>query len=385
MTRPQLHSIEELKDLLLARLEAIVEHYAPRAADSFTDNQGRYFTLNPGRADKSVGSFCVTMAGTRAGHWRDYATGDHGDILDLIRLNLSGDMVAAIKEARSYLGLENDTPDMRRRREEEAAKARARRAEAERQRRADQARRSRQALALWLSGQEFITRTPVEHYLRDARGIDVRQLARPPRALRFVPRCFYTHTDQETGEVLEDHLPAMVAIVTNGAGKPIACHRTYLAIDAKSGTWGKAPVPKAKKVLGDYPGGFITLSTGTGPRGGKAPSLAKAPAGTHVYIAEGIEDALSASLLLPDARVLAGISLSNLGQVDLPACVSSVTLIADRDENEEARRALERAIDAHAQAGRSVRLWQNASGGKDLNDALRRLRDEGHGQRREAG
>jgi len=69
--------------------------------------------------------------------------------------------------------------------------------------------------------------------------------------------------------------------------------------------------------------------------------------------------------------VLAGISLGNLAALELPRNVASVTLVADRDENEQARAALERAVAVHRKAGRTVTVWQNRHGGKDLNDALR--------------
>jgi hypothetical protein len=97
--------------------------------------------------------------------------------------------------------------------------------------------------------------------------------------------------------------------------------------------------------------------------------------GQHVYVTEGIEDGLSVVQLLPEARVLCAISLSNMGAIDLPPAVVRVTLVADRDENDQARAALDRAVSAHQRAGRDVRLWQNAYGGKDLNDALREARE----------
>lgn len=376
MTGRQTYSIDQIKDMLLVNARAVIETYAPPVPGSYTD-KGRYFTLNPGRVDRSVGSFVVHVEGAKAGRWNDFATGEFGDVLDLIRLNLGCSPAEAIREARRYLGLEHETPKDRRRREQAARAAAERRAQADRDRRAEQKRRAKQAHALWLSGQERIGRTPVEGYLQ-TRGIDLRQLGRQPRALRFVPQCFYTHTDPETGEVLEGEFPAMVAAVTDGKGRTIACHRTYLAPDPARGVWGKAPVPKAKKVLGNYAGGSIHLWSGIGPRGGKAGPLSKAPEGSRVYIAEGIEDALSAAMLVPEARVLAAISLSNMGAVQLPDTVSAVTLIADQDDNDQAKAALERAIAAHQAAGRTVRIWQNRHGGKDLNDALRQAEGQGN-------
>lgn len=370
MTR-QAYTIEQIKDMLLGRLGTVIDRYAPPAPGSHR-HAGRYFTLNPGRVDRSVGSFYIQETGPKAGKWTDHATGQHGDVLDLIALRLGCSLTEAIREARAFLGLETDSPEIRRLREREAATARARRAAAARDERAQKARRAKQAFALWLSGQEKIAGTPVEAYLRDARGIDLAALGRQPGALRFHPACFYTDTDEETGEVIEGKWPAMLALVTDLGGKPVAVHRTWLARGA-NGRWTKADVPKPKKVLGEYAGASIHLSRGanTGPRGGRAPKLAEVEAGAHVFLSEGIEDALSAMVLVPGARVLAGISLSNLGAVKLPAAVAKVTLIADLDENDQARAALSRAVEAHRAAGRRVAVWQNDMGGKDLNDALR--------------
>jgi hypothetical protein len=362
-------SIETITAMLLDQVHRVVQVYAPAANGSYVDKH-LFFTLNPGRADRSVGSFCVALSGPKAGHWNDYATGGHGDLLDLIALAHGCSLADALHEARSFLGLEASSPEQIRQRETAAQMAKARQQQVMDEAKREAAKKARQALAIWLSGREHIRGTPVEAYLREARGIDLAPLGRQPRALRYVPDCFYGHTDPETGEIIEMKLPAMVALVTNGRGESVAIHRTYLAI-GPDGRWGKANLPKAKKVLGQFAGAAIHLWSGTGPRGGKGGSLRDCPPGSRVYIAEGIEDALSAVVLLPDARVLAAISLGNLGAVVLPKNVSEVVLIADRDPGQQAQDLLKRAIDQHAAAGRTVRLWQNQSGGKDLNDALR--------------
>ncbi|MGB1390802.1 MAG: hypothetical protein ACPG61_18160, partial [Paracoccaceae bacterium] len=68
-------------------------------------------------------------------------------------------------------------------------------------------------------------------------------------------------------------------------------------------------------------------------------------------------------ILKPDARVLAAISLANLGAVELPPAVTAVTLIADLDDNDTARAQLQRAVRQHQDKGRTVRLFQNRWGG----------------------
>lgn len=376
MTDRQTYSLDQIKDLLLAQVEHVVERYAPAAEGSYTDHQGRFFTLNPGRADRAVGSFYVHLRGAKAGQWRDHATGQYGDILDLIQLSLACDTREALREARNLLGLSTISPEDRRRSERAAADARKRRQDAAAKGRADAQRRAQSAHALWLSGQANLRGTPVERYLADARGIDLAALGRQPRALRYHRACRYHHMDQETGEVWQGEYPAMLAIVCGADGRAVACHRTWLAMTPQ-GRWDKAPVPKPRKVLGSFAGGAVMLWRGTGPRGGKPAPLSQCPPGTHVYITEGIEDALSAIMIVPDARVIAAVSLSNFGNVPLPPNVASVTLVADQDLHPEAQAELSRAVEQHVAAGREVRMWKNSTGGKDLNDALRGVRAKG--------
>lgn len=372
------YSIDEIKAMLDARALDVAERYAPRVAGAYLA-ESEYWTLNPGRADNSVGSFVIHVGGSKVGRWNDFAMSGregNGDLLDLIALSLSCSLSDAIREARQFLGLLADSPeDQARRRaathEQKRRRAQARAVDAERAQ-----AKARAAKGLWLAAQAQLRGTPADHYLRQARAIELDAVGRQPRALRFAPALAYTHTDPATGEIIKGTWPAMVALITNLRGHDLAVHRTWLAYDGQRGRWDKAPVPAAKKVLGDYRGGAIHISRGAndGPRGGRAPALRDCAPGTHVYLTEGIEDALSVLMVLPDARVLAAISLSNLAGVELPPNVSRVTLVADQDEGAQAQRALQVAIDTHARAGREVRLWQNRMGGKDLNDALRAAR-----------
>lgn len=382
METRQAYTLEEIKGMLLDRRHQVAQTYAPPAPGSYTD-KGAYFTLNPGRADRSVGSFVVWLEGPKMGRWRDFATGQHGDLIDLIALNLGCDLKAAWREARGFLGLMSDAPEDVARRKAAAERAKRLAEEARQKDAADRERKRKSAVALWLEARERIAGTPVEFYLRDERGIDLAQLGRQPRALRFHPNCYCRQViakeshDPETGEVIparifEGSFPAMLAIINDAQGRPVACHRTWLQF--RGGRWQKAGVPKPKKVLGDYAGGAIHLWSGIGPKGGKGKRLAEAEPGSHVFLSEGIEDALSCVMALPDARVLAAISLSNFAAIALPPAISEVTLIADQDEGQPQQDALDRAIEAHARAGRRVRVWKNEEGGKDLNDALRARR-----------
>lgn len=379
--RRQMVSLDEIKDALLAQIDRVADHYAPRAPGAYVRGHD-YFTLNPGRADRSVGSFVVHIGGPKAGRWNDFATGQHGDLIDLIALSRGCDLKAAVIEARAFLGLDTETPELRRQREQAAARARARRAEAERDAARALERRQKAAAALWLSGEAKIEGTPVDLYLR-SRGIDLSVLGHRPGAIRWHAACRYhwteDWTDPETGEVTTRHLqrtlPAMLTAIVRGK-RIIDCHRTYLAI-GPDGRWGKAPLPDAKKVLTDYTGGAVRLSGAVGPRGGRL-RLAEAPEGARVFISEGIENGLSLMMLRalagqPPAFVLAAGMVANLAHVELPATVREVVLCADNDTGEQARAQVEKAIAAHAAAGRVVRVWRSEIPGEDLNDALKRV------------
>lgn len=366
MTR-QAYTIEEIKGMLADRVEDVARHYAPEVAGSYVD-KGKYYTLNPGRADKSVGSFVVNLHGPNQGRFKDFASGDGGDMIDLIQLALNTDIKGALREARAFLGLQSEDPKAiaDRKRVQAQNKERRKLAEAEEKRKAE--KRSKRAKAMWLSAEADIAATPVGRYLHSDRAIDLGRLPRLPRAIRYLRECYYREDDPETGEVNEGKLPAMVSAICRGPSI-VAVHRTYLAM-RRDGTWGKAPLRSSKKVFGEMKGGAVRVWAGIGPRGGHPAPLAQAGPDQHVYIAEGIEDALTAVMVLPDARVLAAISLGNLGQVELPANVSRVTLIADRDEGAQAQELLDRAIKQHSAKGREVRVWLPPadSGAKDINE-----------------
>lgn len=376
----QTYSIEEIKELIVARMGEFAYHYAPPAKGSYED-KGKYFTLNPGRADRSVGSFVIHLSGRKAGKWEDFATGQHGDVFDLIGLRLGlGNMVDQLREARHFLGLRTDSPEEARQREVAIAAARARRAEAEAQAKRDLDKASRRAEAMYLSAEPNIKGSPVYLYLKE-RGIDLSTIGYQPSALRYLAKCHYHFEDKTTGELIEFDGPAMVAAMTNLAGRTVAVHRTWLAIDPATGRWGKARIPHpsqegqflpAKKVYAWGDGCAIRLSSGLGPKGGKGAPLHRCPPGTKVYIAEGIETALTARILRPEARVLAAYSLSNMGKVGLPPEVSEVVLITDHDMNDQAQAQLAEAIAAHQKAGRLVRVWKSRHPGCDLNDELMR-------------
>jgi hypothetical protein len=300
----------------------------------------------PSIAGTSNRSTSVHLTGSKAGLWADFSSNLRGDGLDLVAAILFGsDKKAAYKWALAWLGFRPGGPPP-------AIVARPRPAPAPNDAH-DSATRAA-AQRLFLSGQASLADTPAAAYLA-GRGLDLAQLGRQPRSLRYHPNCLCT----ETG----GHLPAMLAAVCGPDGKFLACHRTWLA--ESGGAWRKAALRSPKKVLGGFGGGVIRLW-----RGASGKPLATAPETDTVAIGEGIETCLSVCIAAPEYRVLAAVSLSNLARITLPAQLIDVVILADNDQgNASAEAALQRAVDRLLAEGRSVRVARS-SVGKDFNDGI---------------
>jgi putative DNA primase/helicase len=200
-------------------------------------------------------------------------------------------------------------------------------------------RRTRAGLkALWRDATAVQPGDPTDRYLR-SRGI---MLEAYPPALRTGIGVRYFHDDARSS------YPAMLAIVTGTDGKPTTIHRTYLTDDGR-----KAPVEKPRKLY-------------SSPGKGSAIRLA-APTST-LGIAEGIETALSASILFK-VPVWSAICANGLVNFEPPATVNHLLVLADNDLHHVSQAA------AHALAARlfaririDVRIPEKP--GTDWNDVL---------------
>jgi hypothetical protein len=89
----------------------------------------------------------------------------------------------------------------------------------------------------------------------------------------------------------------------------------------------------------------------------------------ELLLAEGIEDTLTAALMLPGRAAWAGIDAGNLAAVVLPPEFSVVIFVRQRDgDNPAVRRDREKAIDTWRAEGRSVRFVDPLPGYKDVNE-----------------
>ena len=313
------------------RAEAVCRHYLSNGRRS-----GRYWIV--GDVQNSRGrSLYVRLVGPSsgkgaAGKWCDGATGEHGDLLDLIRLNRGCRALRdALDEARSFLSLSRFTPgpDPRSARPREPVR-----------------RNSPDAARRLFARARPIKGTLAETYLR-TRGVTA------PLddlwSLRFHPACYYREADDDERQ----RWPALLAAVTDVHGTITAVHRIWLDRDGH----GKAPVGDPRRSLGSQLGGGARL-------GLIADVLA---------VGEGIETMLSLRSALPRMPVLAGLSANHLAALELPAGVRR--LYVARDNDTEGRRA-ETRLRVRLR-GRDVEVRSLSPAYADLNVDLQRLGREG--------
>ncbi len=267
--------------------EAVCRHYLSNG-----HRQGHYWVIGdvtntPGR------SLYVRLTGPEsgpgaAGKWTDAATGEHGDLLDLIRLthNLNG-LGEAIDEARRFLALPcPPIPSPTNLRHAPPAASGS----------------SEAARRLFAAGQP-LPGTPAEAYLR-ARSITGR-LDWP--ALRYHPSVYYRATEEDPLQIW----PALLAAVTDIDGNITGIQRTWL--DPRRSE--KAPLADPRRALGHL--------LGNGVRFGKAADILAA--------GEGVETMLALKSVLPSLPVIAALSANHLAALHLPPALRHLYVARDND------------------------------------------------------
>ncbi len=314
----------ELSRRLARDPEAVCRHYL-----SSGRREGRYWLV--GDVENTPGrSLYVRLRGPEAGRgavgkWTDAATGEHGDLLDLIARNLRLDSLRdTLDEARRFLALPSVDREHSPPRPTPAG--------------SPEAARRLFAIAKPIRG------TLAETYLR-RRGItDLRECT----ALRFHPRCFY-RPDTDDAPDVRTAWPAMIAAVTDETGATVGAHRTWL--DPRS--CDKAPVATPRRAMGHL--------LGHGVRLGRVDGVLAA--------GEGVETMLSLRMALPTLPAIACLSANHLAAIQLPPGLQRLYIA--REDDPAGRKAASTLWDV-ATAGGVEPLMLDAALG-DRNEDLRRL------------
>ena len=300
------HDASELASRLGRNAEAVCRHYL-----SSGHRAGRYWVVGdvqnrPGR------SMFVRLTGPEsgkgpAGKWTDASTGEHGDLLDVIRETLGLiDFKDVADEARRFLALPHPEPERTRTPTGRTSSIAVGSPEA-----------SRRLFAM----SQPIGGTLAEIYLNGRAITSLFGTA----ALRYHPRCYYKADEHSPTEIW----PAIVASVTDLHGIQTGAHRTWLAPDGS----GKAPVESPRRAMGDLLGHGVRFGV----------------AGEVLAAGEGIETVLSPRQILPHMPMLAALSAAHLAAILFPSTLRRLYVLRDRDPAGDDARA--RLVARAASAG----------------------------------
>lgn len=260
----------DLARRMAKQAEAVCRHYLSNGR-----REGRYWLVGdvhntPGR------SMFVRLKGAEsgkgaAGKWTDAATGEHGDLLDIIRESRGlVDFKDVAEEARTFLSLPHPEPERQ-----------------SSPRQAPATTGSPEAARRLFAMSQPIPGTVVDTYLRE-RGITA---LHGTGSLRFHPRCYYRPDEHSPTE----SWPAMIASVTDLGGRITGAHRTWLAPDGS----GKAPIDTPRRAMGDLLGHAVRFGM----------------AGDVMAAGEGIETMLSLRGVLPTMPMAAALSAAHLAAI----------------------------------------------------------------------
>lgn len=314
----------ELAHRLARDAEAVCRHYLSNGR-----REGRYWLVGdvrntPGR------SLFVRLKGPEsgkgaAGKWTDAATGDHGDLLDVIRETCGlADFRDVANEARHFLSLPRSGPEPDHGRQPSSAPAGS----------PESARR------LFAMAQP-ITGTVVEAYLRK-RGITA---LHGTGSLRFHPRCYYRPDAWSPTETW----PAMIAAVTDFDGGITGAHRTWLDPSGRD----KAAIDTPRRAMGNLLGNGVRFDV----------------ARDVLAAGEGIETMLSLRSVMPTMPMVAALSAAHLAAVLFPATLRRLYIA--RDDDPAGDGAMASLIDRANEAGIEAIALSPRQG--DFNEDLRTL------------
>jgi hypothetical protein len=274
----------ELARRLAQNAEAVCREY-------LSNGRREGATWRVGDVDNTPGrSLMVRLTGPdsgkgAAGHWVDFESGEHGDLLDLIartcRLHTFRDV---LDEARRFLSLPQHH-------------------HASMPGRSPVPSGSPEAAQRLFASAKPIPGTLAAIYLR-SRGIAV---SGDLPALRFHPRCFYRAHEGAPRETW----PVLLAAVTDPGGAITGVLRTWLARDGS----GKAPLATPRRSMGRL--------LGHGVRLGDASDILAA--------GEGLETMLSLRVVLPALPVVAALSATHLAAFIPPSGLRRLYIARDND------------------------------------------------------
>ncbi|MGS5046719.1 MULTISPECIES: DUF7146 domain-containing protein [unclassified Mameliella] len=283
-------SIADLSADLADRAESFCRLYFPEGR-----KQGNYWQVGntSGAKGQSLAIRLQAEGRRKAGSWQDFATGEYGDLIDLLQERLgSVTLKETLREARSFLGVALCPAVPRKSRNAERPDAAS-------------SKRIARARKLFAAGKPVLG-TLAATYLQ-GRGI-----TRLGPALRYHPRVFLRQGEDDPDP--PQRAPALLAKITDNRGQITGCARLYL--DPSTG--GLAAIESPKRILGQLHGHAIRFWSGTS-RG-------------DLIVGEGLENTLSVGTALPEFDLASCLTTTHLGLFIPPSGIKRIWIARDNDE-----------------------------------------------------
>ena len=310
---------------LAARADGFCRHFFPDGR-----KQGNYWQIGDvsGAAGQSLTIRLADHGGRKAGAWTDYASGEFGDLIDLLHAHRGNARLGeTLNECRSFLG---ETPVDYPNGIYDAGRLSPA---------IEANKRTESARKLFNIGKPTY-RTVGSAYLL-GRGIK-----RFGPALKFHPTVYVR--PNEDGDT-EQH-PALLAKITNNNGVTTGVARTFLNAKTK----GLADFPEPKRVLGQLYGNAIRFGQGK-PK-------------EDLIAGEGLENVLSVGTALPEFDLASCLTANHLGVFDPPDGIKRLWIARDNDDAGEAA-----AIRLRTRAeAKSITCYDLVPRLEDFNEDLRK-------------
>ena len=353
----------EIKDLLKQRIAGLCATLLPNGK-----MEGRLWVANHPHKDspKQLPALKIAVRGD-AGAWRDYRSGEKGDVILLIAMCLQTDFAGAMKWARDWLGIRQMSRADRQALREAAATHQ--KAAADRSAK-DRAYKLIKAQELFHVAHSFGGHPIEKHafaYFAERRCSMALVDHLNTQSFRFSPATSWwkgAKWDYRNGQRFKTsegpEFPAVHSALRAKTGMVTCCHVTFLDPLLPA----KAPVQPAKLMYGEALGAVIEISTG---EGGVAFWHETVP--RPLILCEGIETGLAIAGAVPEVRVWAGASMAGMGAAPIDhACVSDLTVARDNnDGNRQALAQLDRCLAQLEAHGKPMAIMKSHVG-DDFND-----------------
>jgi hypothetical protein len=361
------NDLDEIKEGLKARIVEVAQRCLPRGR-----REGNEWVAHNPHFDEArkTPALKVALTGNK-GAWKDWRSGDKGDVLKLVEFTQGCDFKAALVWARDFLGLQEMSYQQRLDFKREIEQ---RRAHAEKDEAARRARKLARALELFEVGTLPLNAGsgPEAHARKyfKARGCALEDVDHVSlRTFRFSAEtewwkgAEYTRNNGGNRKTASGPVfPAVHSAMRSLSGALTCCHVTYLDPVRPA----KAPVEPPKLMYGEAMGSVIEVSHG--PAG---EDFWRCVVPHPLILCEGIETALSLAAAVPEARVWAAGSLSGMGHAPIQlSCVSDVTVARDNNHgNAQAQKQLDAALIALEDHNKPM-VVMNSYVGDDFNDLM---------------